>query len=78
MISVSQSTPSRGGNFFIITVSFFTTRLHERPLHFEKITFYTCMRTLKYYIISMKRILIIKFHSIKFVLLLNCLANSEE
>ena len=37
---------------FILAVSFFVTRLHERPLHFEKITFYTCMRALKYYIIS--------------------------
>ena len=28
------------------------TRLHEQSLHFEKITFYMCMRALKYYIIS--------------------------
>ena len=39
-------------NFFILTVSFFVTRLHEGPLHFEKITFYTCMRSLKYYSVS--------------------------
>ena len=26
----------RGANIFILTVSFFVTRLHERPLHFGK------------------------------------------
>ena len=36
------------------------------------------MRALKYYIISVKSIFYIIFYFIKFVVVTNCLANSEE